>query len=142
MNITIYINAKKLNPNDAAAIAEYTKRLSAYCKPSVHRKAIPEAGFSEFYHKLKASEHTRAYHLLPGTASLSSEAFAETIHMQSIQGTSHFLFFIGYTVPKEEASVLPLSLSSMTMSYGLCGVVLCEQLYRCFRIMNHQPYHK
>lgn len=142
MNITIFINVKRINPNDAAAIAEYTKRLQAYCKPLVKLQVISGLEFPEFYQRLKKSNHTKAYQLVSGSSSCSSEAFAENIRVQSIQGISQFLFFIGYTIPKEEISIEPLILSSMSMSEGLSGVVLCEQLYRSCRILNHQPYHK
>lgn len=142
MNITIYINANRINQNDNAAIAEYTKRLSSYCKPVIQLKAIADAKFTDFYRSLKITEHTKVYQILAETTSLSSEAFAEIIQQHGIQGISHFLFFIGYTIPLEETDIASLSLSSMKMSNGLSGVVLCEQLYRSYRILNHQPYHK
>jgi 23S rRNA (pseudouridine1915-N3)-methyltransferase len=141
MNITIYVNTRRLNSNDAAAAAEYTKRLTAYCKPVIQFKPVAASQFTEFYTKLKQSEHTISYQILAGCSTPSSEEFADRISNHSLQGISHFQFFVGYEIP-EDFSIIPLSLTSMSMSDGLCTVVLCEQLYRSYRILNHQPYHK
>lgn len=136
MNYKIYLNLKKMNRHDADAIAEYTKRLSVYCstqlfcKPSVDVQRI--CGHP--------SEHTRYFLITPGYDTPSSEAFASMLDNLGIHGCSCICFFLGY--PQPEVDIPTLSLSSMPLSTGLSGVVLCEQLYRSYRILNHQPYHK
>ena len=168
MNITIYINEKKLNPNDEAAISEYTKRLNAYCKPVILKQKCSQEQFEAFLHNLKLPKHSIIYQIHTDSDSLSSEQFAALIQENSLQSSSNIYFFIGYstyTLKKEHLSdntftqtqagsnssesglqndipINPLSLSSMSMSNGLTCVVLCEQLYRSYRILNHQPYHK
>lgn len=145
MNYTIYFNAKKLNSNDADAIAEYAKRLSAYCKinwyckPAKSIKALPPFR--------KPSKHTLYVPVRTGETTPSSEELAEQINQINIQGISAVCFFIGYEDSTEQndtnsITIPVLSLSSMTLSPGLTGVVLYEQLYRSYRILNGQPYHK
>lgn len=137
MNYSIYLNTKKLNPNDAAAIAEYSKRLSAYC--NIRLICKPMKALEPFLMKQAFSDHTCCYQVLAGTDTLASEAFAANLEQLGIHGTSAVTFFIGYPVC---ASMSPVYLSSMELSTGLSGVVLYEQIYRSYRILNHQPYHK
>ena len=168
MNFTIYINDKKLNSNDETAISEYTKRLNAYCKPVVQKQKCSQEQLEAFLHNLKLPEHSMIYQIHTGSDSPSSEQLAALIQENSLHGSSNIYFLIGYdtyTMTKEHLSgdtltqaqagstisesklrndipIKPLSLSSMSMSNGLTCVVLCEQLYRSYRILNHQPYHK
>ena len=137
MNYSIYLNTKKLNPNDAAAIAEYSKRLSAYC--TIRLVCKPIKALEPFLIKQNFSDHTCCYQVLPGTDTYTSEDFAGNLDQLGIHGTSSVYFFIGYPVC---ISMSPIHLSSMELSTGLSGVVLYEQLYRSYRILNPQPYHK
>lgn len=139
MNYYIYLNSKKLNRCDTDAIAEYSKRLNAYC--SMH--LICKASISLSRITEQATEHTRFFFITPGTDTPSSEDFAVTLEELSIHGCSTIYFFVGYSQPEPPIPTLSyLSLSSMELSVGLTGVVLYEQLYRSYRIRNHQPYHK
>ncbi len=78
--------------------------------------------------------------------SRSSEGFAEHISKLTVEGTSHFVFVVGGAAGLD-ASVLErvderLSLGPMTLPHQLARVVLLEQIYRLFRIMRNEPYHR
>ena len=57
----------------------------------------------------------------------------------SVRGESSIDFYIGYG---GEDDMEPFCLSSFTMEPSLTATVLLEQIYRAYRIMNHQAYHK
>ena len=64
---------------------------------------------------------------------------AKLINESSVQGISKFHFYIG-DLGSEEAK--PFHVSSFTQSGSLAGTIILEQIYRAYRILNHQPYHK
>lgn len=145
MNYIVYLNTKKLNKNDEQAILEYTKRLGAYCKTSYHLQ--PASKLSDLLAKIKNSEHSCLVSVVPGKDTPSSEVLASNINQIGLQGISTIYIFIGYenvttTQELDLPSIHSLSLSSMDLSIGLTGVVLFEQIYRGYRILNNQPYHK
>lgn len=140
MNIDIYINTKKPSPNMKAAMEEYAKRLSAYCKIKLNYLPLQQQKLQEMIRDTLSREHSAAYRITQGTSDFSSEEFAARLDSMGIQGISHICFFIGY--PECEPSIPSLSLTQITMSDMLTGVVLCEQLYRSYRIIYDQPYHK
>ena len=63
-----------------------------------------------------------------------------------VQGISHIIFIIGGSIGlgKEvlKRSDYALSFSKMTFPHQLMRVILLEQIYRSYRIINHEPYHK
>ena len=64
----------------------------------------------------------------------------------AISGRSHITFIIGGSLglsPEvlKRADYL-LSFSDMTFPHQLMRVILLEQVYRCYRIIHHEPYHK
>jgi 23S rRNA (pseudouridine1915-N3)-methyltransferase len=71
--------------------------------------------------------------------SLSSEQFAEMI--QAFAPDRFVSFFIGLKSPAG-AWDETLSLTSAELSWDLLPVVLLEQIYRAYRIIHHEPYHK
>ena len=79
------------------------------------------------------------YHILPGRDSMTSPGLAQLINESSVQGISKFHFYIG-DLGSEEAK--PFHVSSFTQSGSLAGTIILEQIYRAYRILNHQPYHK
>lgn len=129
MNYIIHINTLKMNTNYKAAIAEYAKRLGAYCKIEYHLECnIPRVPSSAYKIQITTTPNT-----------ITSEAFSNIIHDLAVHGNSNLHFFVGYS---EQISNDTLSLSSMNMGNCLATTVLYEQIYRCYRILNHQPYHK
>ena len=76
----------------------------------------------------------------------SSEEFAAWIEDCSVRGKSHICFVIGGSLGLHNSvckrADLALSFSKMTFPHQLMRVILCEQIYRAFRIIQHEPYHK
>lgn len=145
MNHIIYFNCKKLSANASDAIAEYAKRLSAYCKTNWYCK--PAKDVSALSAVPAPSAHTLWISVLPGESTLTSEELARHLEQIGIQGISTLCFFIGYPAKNQTCNAaiqtpVTLSLSSMDISPELTGVILYEQLYRSYRILHHQPYHK
>ena len=81
-----------------------------------------------------------------GGKQLSSEELAEKIDKLGVQRTSHIIFIIGGSIGlgKEvlQKSNYALSFSKMTFPHQLMRVILLEQVYRSYRIINGEPYHK
>lgn len=81
-----------------------------------------------------------------GGKMLTSEEFAEKIETLGVQGKSSIAFVIGGSIGlgKEvlKRSDFALSFSKMTFPHQLMRVVLLEQVYRGYRIINGEPYHK
>lgn len=77
---------------------------------------------------------------------LTSEDFAYRLEDLKIQGNNDFVFIIGsshgLSDDVKKISNFELSFSKMTFPHQLMRLVLLEQIYRCFRISNNEPYHK
>ena len=77
---------------------------------------------------------------------LTSEELADKIETLGIQGKSSIAFVIGGSIGLGKAvsdrSDFALSFSRMTFPHQLMQMILLEQIYRSYRIMNHEPYHK
>ena len=75
----------------------------------------------------------------------SSEALAEHIRSEEILGRSKVAIVIGIT-PSESVNEIPnssiRSISPMKLTDGMLSVVVLEQIYRAYRILNNEPYHK
>lgn len=77
---------------------------------------------------------------------LDSVAFADKIEKLGVNGVSSIAFIIGGSLGLDnnilKRSDYKLSFSDMTFPHQLMRVILCEQIYRCYRIINGEPYHK
>jgi len=77
---------------------------------------------------------------------LDSVELSEKIDKLGLGGTSHIYFVIGGSLGLSETVLrradYQLSFSHMTFPHQLMRVILLEQIYRSYRIMNHEPYHK
>ena len=77
---------------------------------------------------------------------MSSENFADFINKTGIQGFGHLIFIIGGSLGLSEqvlsAAKYRLSFSDMTFPHQLMRVILTEQIYRAYRIIHGEPYHK
>lgn len=129
MNIKILNNKKTKQKFIINGMKEYEKRLSRYCKIT-----------SEGYNKSPIKEKDYIIKISPQGKNISSEGLANKILSLGLEGKSSLVFIIS----KEEIPNidLHLSLSPMDMDYELMTLVLYEQIYRSFTIMNHLPYHK
>lgn len=141
------------------AVAEYAKRLSRYCKPEVIEVAdekTPDGAPPQMEDQIREKEGRRILDKLPedafvctleiGGRRLSSEAFARWMEKLTVGGISHIMFVIGGSLGLHESvgrrSDFSLSFSDMTFPHQLMRVILTEQIYRAFRIIHGEPYHK
>ena len=159
MRITIITVGKIKEKYLRDAISEYSKRLSKYCKMEIIEVAdekTPENASDTMNETIKAKEAERILKYLMEDAyiitleiqgkQLTSEELADKIEKLGIQGTSHLIFVIGGSLGlgKEvlEKSNYALSFSKMTFPHQLMRVILLEQIYRSYRIIKKEPYHK
>lgn len=142
------------------AIAEYGKRLGAFCKFSVVELAeeriksntpnaaqigeVLTAEGKRIMQKIGASDFVAAL-CIEGKL-LSSEELARTLADAAIAGRSTVDFIIGgsYGLSSEVKSRadLRLSMSRMTFPHQMARVILSEQIYRAFEITSGGKYHK
>ena len=159
MNIDIVCVGRIKERYLADAIAEYSKRLSRYCKLNIIEVAdekTPEHASEGVDRQIKAKEGERiAKHLKPGAfvialaidgQMLSSEGLAAKVSQLGIQGVSHIQLVIGGSIGLDEAVLkradYKLSFSKMTFPHQLMRVILLEQIYRAYKINAGEPYHK
>ena len=159
MKITL-ITVGKIKEKDLKdAIAEYSKRLSRYCKLAIVEAAdekTPDNASDTVEDAIRDKEGERILKYIKEDVyvitleiagkMLTSEEMAEKIEKLGVQGTSHIIFIIGGSIGlgREilKRSDYALSFSKMTFPHQLMRVILLEQIYRSYRIMNHEPYHK
>ncbi len=121
-------------------MAEYAKRLSAYCKFGVR-----EMKNEQLVPALSSSRAFKAALCVEG-AQRSSEEFAALLEELPSRGISAVIFVIGdsdgLSEEVKKACDLRLSFSKMTFPHQLMRVILAEQIYRAFTILHHGKYHK
>lgn len=159
MKITILTVGKIKEKYLKDAIAEYAKRLSRYCKLEivevVDEKTIENAS-QVLETQIRDKEAERLMKYIREDAyvitleikgkQLTSEELSEKINQLGIQGKSHIIFVIGGSIGLGDEilkrSDYALSFSKMTFPHQLMRVILLEQIYRSYRIINGEPYHK
>lgn len=159
MKITVLCVGKIKEKFFTDAIKEYSKRLSRYCKLEIVEVAdekTPDGASDLVVSQIKDKEAERMEKYLPDSAyvialaiegkKLTSEKLAEKIDSLGISGTSHLVFLIGGSLGMSDrllkrADYL-LSFSDMTFPHQLMRVILLEQVYRSYRIIHGEPYHK
>ena len=138
---------------------EYAKRLQKYCKlelVEVADEKTPEGARQLQEEKILEREAFRILDRIREDAfvctleiegkKLSSEGLAEWMRRLTVGGQSHITFVIGGSLglhrSVRDRADFALSFSDMTFPHQLMRVILCEQIYRSFRINNGEPYHK
>lgn len=141
------------------AVLEYSKRLGRYCRLEVIEVADEKTaeGMSKAEEDIileKESARILKYikedsyiiTLEINGTQLSSEQLADKINTIGINGISHIIFIIGGSIGIGQAvlkkSDYSLSFSKMTFPHQLMRVILLEQIYRSYRIIYGEPYHK
>lgn len=159
MKITILTVGKIKEKYLKDAIAEYSKRLSKYCKLEIIEVAdekTPDQASEVVEESIRNKEGERLLKYIKDDAYvitleikgklLTSEELADKINKLGISGTSHIIFVIGGSIGlgKEvlQRSDYALSFSKMTFPHQLMRVILLEQVYRSYRIIQGEPYHK
>lgn len=159
MKITLITVGKLKEKFFRDAVSEYEKRLSRYCKLEIREAAdekTPEKASEIQREQILQREGERILKWIPEDAfavtleiegkRLSSEKFAAEIDRLAVDGTSHIVFVIGgslglHNIVKARSD-LAVSFSDMTFPHQLMRVILLEQIYRAYRIINGEPYHK
>ena len=128
------------------AVSEYEKRLSRYCRLEfleVADEKTPD-GAGEALEGIREDAFVCTLEI--NGKRLTSEAFAEWMEGLTVRGTSHIVFVIGGSLGLHESvrrrADMALSFSDMTFPHQLMRVILVEQVYRAFRIIQGEPYHK
>lgn len=159
MRITLITVGKIKEKYLRDAIAEYSKRLSRYCKLEIIEVAdekTPDHASEAAEENIRNKEGERILKhirddmyvitLEIGGKMLSSEEFADKINSLGVQGKSSITFVIGGSIGLGQEvlrrSDYALSFSKMTFPHQLMRVILLEQVYRGYRIINGEPYHK
>ncbi|MDR0875120.1 MAG: 23S rRNA (pseudouridine(1915)-N(3))-methyltransferase RlmH [Clostridiales Family XIII bacterium] len=132
------------------ACAEYVKRLTPYARVAVTELKEARTSALEGEAILGALDTAAAGAFTVALAiegkRLSSENFAARIGQLGVDGQSHIAFVIGGSGGLAPAVLkradLCLSFSDMTFPHQLMRVILLEQIYRAFRILRGEPYHK
>lgn len=159
MKITILCVGKVKEKFYQAAIKEFEKRLSRYCKLSILEVADEKTTDGATETEIAMVKDREGERLLKSIKEdgyviclaidgnqIDSVALSKKMDQLFVTGKSHIYFVIGGSLGLSD-SVLKradyrLSFSKMTFPHQLMRVILLEQIYRSFRISNHEPYHK
>ncbi|MDO4622881.1 MAG: 23S rRNA (pseudouridine(1915)-N(3))-methyltransferase RlmH [Eubacteriales bacterium] len=159
MKITIACVGKIKEKYLRDGIAEYTKRLGRYCTMQIAEvtdEKTPDHASEAEEKAIREKEGERLLKVIPDQAyvialaingkMLDSVELSEKIASLTVSGTSHIVFVIGGSLGLSDAVLkradYALSFSRMTFPHQLMRMILTEQIYRGFRILNHEPYHK
>lgn len=159
MKITIAAVGKVKEKFYRDALAEYAKRLSRYCKFEILEVAdekTPDGCSAATELQIKNKEGERLLSIIKDNSyvialaingkRLTSEQLADKIESLGINGQSHIIFVIGGSLGLDDAVLkradYQLSFSDMTFPHQLMRVILSEQIYRSYKIISKEPYHK
>ena len=141
------------------AITEYSKRLSKYCKLEIIEvvdEKTPDRASEVVCEQIKEKEAQRLMRHVREDAyvialaiegkQLDSVELAQKIDHLGIAGKSQIQFVIGGSLGLHKSLLkradYKLSFSKMTFPHQLMRVILLEQIYRSYRIIAGEPYHK
>jgi 23S rRNA (pseudouridine1915-N3)-methyltransferase len=159
MNITVICIGKLKETYWADAIKEYSKRLSKYCTLAINELkeekmpenasnaeeiAVKDAEGKSILKQIKKDAYVIALEIKG--KELTSEALSEKIEDLGILGKSDLVFVIGGSIGLSDEVLaradLRLSFSKMTFPHQMMRVILLEQIYRSFKIIRNETYHK
>lgn len=159
MKITVISVGKIKEKYFRDALAEYEKRLSRYCKLEiieVEDEKTPDRASETQEDQIRAKEAERILKYVKDEAYVitleiagkmyDSVEFSQKLQTLGIHGVSHLQFIIGGSLGLHEKvcgrADMAVSFSKMTFPHQMMRVILLEQIYRSYRIMNGEPYHK
>lgn len=159
MNITVVCIGKLKEKYWTEAIQEYSKRLSKYCTLAINElkeekapdnpshaeeMAIREAEGKNILKQIKKEAYVIALEIQG--KEMTSEAMANKIGDLGLTGKSDLVFIIGGSIGLSEEVLsradFRLSFSKMTFPHQMMRVILLEQIYRSFKILRNETYHK
>lgn len=159
LNIDIISVGKVKEKYIKLGIAEFSKRLSAHCKLNIievddlsaaenlsdsEKEIVKDKEAEKIMSKIKDNHYVITLEILGNQ--LTSEKLAAKIENLTVQGHSNICFVIGGSLGLGKSvldrSDYALSFSKFTFPHQLMRLILLEQIYRSFRIINNLPYHK
>lgn len=159
MNVTVIAIGKLKEKYWQDAIKEYSKRLGKYCRlqiielkesllranPSVaDENAVKVSEGESILAKIKPGDYVITLEIQGKP--LSSDALAKHVEKLAVTGKSNVVFVIGGSLglSKEvsKRADFKLSFSAMTFPHQMMRVILLEQIYRSFKIIKNEAYHK
>ena len=158
LTINIFCTGKIKEKFFQAAIDEYSKRLSKYCKLNIFElpdEKIPDKINDNISEQIKEKESDNVINHLPKDTYIicldlkgkqySSEEFSEKIDSIALNFNSTINFIIGGTLGISNAVLEKanekICFSKMTFPHQLIRVFLLEQIFRAFKISNNETYH-
>lgn len=159
MNINVVAVGKIKEKYIQDGIKEFSKRLSRYCNLNIIEVAdekAPENLSDKEMKAIKDKEGERILAKIPQNSfiisleikgrEISSEELSKKMEDIMISGINDITFLIGGSLGLSNEVVAmsnyKLSFSKMTFPHQLMRLILLEQVYRGWRIMKNEPYHK
>lgn len=159
MKITLITVGKIKENYYKEAIKEYSKRLSRYCKLEiivVTDEKTPDLDATSMVEKVKQIEEERILSKIKDNSyvialaiegkTYNSVDLAKHIDQLGVMGRSNIVYVIGGSLGLGDHVLKraneTLSFSNLTFPHQLMRVILLEQIYRSYRIINNEPYHK
>lgn len=159
MNISIIAVGKIRERYINSGIKEYQKRLSRYCKlkiievpdreapetlSEIQLEQVKEEEGQDILKNIKQGSYVIALDI--NGKKMSSEEMAAHMDRLAVMGRSNITFIIGgsngLSTQVLEKADMRLSFSPMTFPHQLMRLILLEQIYRWFKIIKGEPYHK
>lgn len=127
------------------AIKEYMKRLSKYHKVIIEE--LPDSNKQKEEELLLKKINQKDYNIVLDIEGKMLNSIELSNHIdKTFQINSNITFIIGgsdgLTEKVKELANFKLSFSKLTFPHQLFRVILLEQIYRSFKILNHETYHK
>lgn len=159
LSVTLICVGKMREKHYISAFSEYEKRLSAFCRfdlQEIPEQRLPDRPSQKEIDAALEREAGEILRRIPKGASviamcvegrqLSSPDFAAYLQRLQNSGVSHVCFLVGGSFglhpSVKQAAGLRLSMSEMTFPHHLARVMLAEQIYRAFTILQGAQYHK
>lgn len=159
MKITLLCVGKIKEKYFVDAINEYLKRLQAFAKIEIIEVADEKTQDNASHNEIEIIKNKEAARidkylndscykiaLTIDGKEMSSEELSYWLKKQMVQGLSSFTFVIGGSLGLSQNIIkkcdCTLSFSKMTFPHQLMRVILLEQIYRSFKILANEPYHK
>ncbi|MBP5265729.1 MAG: 23S rRNA (pseudouridine(1915)-N(3))-methyltransferase RlmH [Lachnospiraceae bacterium] len=159
MKISIICVGKLKESYFRDAIAEYSKRLSKYTTLEIIEVADEKTSENSSEREIALIQEKEGKRILSHIKEgqlcialaikgkmMDSVAFSDYIAKRMEEGKSQITFIIGGSLGLSDEVLrrckYSISFSQMTFPHQLMRVILLEQIYRGFRILNHEPYHK
>jgi len=156
MNIKIIALGKIKEKFLKDGIDEFLKRLTPYASLEIVEIPTIEIKDENIIEKFLKDEGEKILsHIKPNSyvitleiqgEMLSSEKFAQKLETLTNEGIAEIIFIIGSSyglsqIVSERAN-FKLSMSRMTFLHQFARLILVEQIYRAFKILKHEKYHK